>query len=67
LFPVTLVPWHAVCDSLDILIETSGFDTTADFIEMGVREIRAGRIIFGSHLPSQSLGTELGKIAAADI
>jgi predicted TIM-barrel fold metal-dependent hydrolase len=58
---------HAVRNSPNILIETSGFDATAGFIEMAVRELGVERIVFGSHLPSRSLGTELGKIIGADI
>jgi predicted TIM-barrel fold metal-dependent hydrolase len=58
---------RAVRDSQNILVETSGFDSTAGFIEMAVRELTAERIVFGSHLPSRSLGTELGKIVGADI
>lgn len=58
---------RAIRDSPNIFAETSGFDATAGFIEMAVRELGAERIIFGSHLPSRSLGTELGKIVGADI
>ena len=58
---------RAVQDSPNILVETSGFDATAGFIEMAVRELGAERIVFGSHLPSRSLGTELSKVIAADI
>jgi len=58
---------RAVRESANILIETSGFDATAGFIEMAVREIGGKRIIFGSHLPSRSLGTELAKVIAAAI
>lgn len=58
---------RAVRSSPNILVETSGFDPSAGFIEMAVRELGAERIIFGSHLPSRSLGTELGKITAAAI
>lgn len=58
---------RAVRNSPNILVETSGFDATAGFIEMAVRHLGAERIIFGSHLPSRSLGTELGKIIGADI
>ena len=58
---------RAIHDSPNILIETSGFDATAGFLEMAVREIGAHRIIFGSHLPSRSLGTELSKVLAAEI
>jgi hypothetical protein len=58
---------RAVRDSPNVLVETSGFDATAGFIEMAVRELGAERIVFGSHLPSRSLGTELGKIIGAEI
>ena len=58
---------RAIRDSPNILIETSGFDATAGFIEMAVRELGAERVIFGSHLPSRSLGTELAKVTAAEI
>lgn len=36
-------------------------------IRKGQFEIGAERIIFGSHLPSRSLGTELGKVLGADL
>ncbi len=58
---------RAVAGSPNVLVETSGFDATAGFIEMGVRELGAERIVFGSHLPSRSLGTELAKITGAGI
>lgn len=58
---------RAVQNSPNILVETSGFDASAGFIEMAVRELGAERIVFGSHLPSRSLGTELSKVIAADI
>ncbi len=58
---------RAVRSSPNILVETSGFDATAGFIEMAVRELGAERIVFGSHLPSRSLGTELAKVTAANI
>ncbi len=58
---------RAVRDSPNILVETSGFDATAGFIEMAVRELGPERIVFGSHLPSRSLGTELAKVISTDI
>jgi predicted TIM-barrel fold metal-dependent hydrolase len=58
---------RAVRDTPNVLVETSGFDPTSGFIEMAVRELGAKRIVFGSHLPSRSLGTELGKVVTADI
>ncbi|MCA9066558.1 MAG: amidohydrolase family protein, partial [Planctomycetaceae bacterium] len=58
---------RAVAEVSNILVETSGFDPTAGFIEMAVRELGSERIVFGSHLPSRSIGTELGKILGAEI
>jgi predicted TIM-barrel fold metal-dependent hydrolase len=58
---------RAVREQDNILVETSGFDSTAGFMEMAIRELGAERIVFGSHLPSRSLGTELAKITAAEI
>lgn len=58
---------RAVRDTPNVLVETSGFDATAGFIEMAIRELGFKRIIFGSHLPSRSLGTELSKVIHADI
>lgn len=58
---------RAIREQPNVLIETSGFDATAGFIEMAVRELGAERIVFGSHLPGRSLGTELAKIVGAEI
>ncbi|MDP6445703.1 MAG: amidohydrolase family protein, partial [Pirellulaceae bacterium] len=58
---------RAVQKSPNVLVETSGFDSTAGFVEMAVRELGAERVVFGSHLPSRSLGTELAKIIGARI
>lgn len=58
---------RAVGQTPNVLVETSGFDATAGFIEMAVRELGSKRIVFGSHLPSRSLGTELSKVIAANI
>lgn len=51
----------------NVYVETSGFDATSGFIEMAVQELGAERILFGSHLPSRSLGTELSKILCAKV
>ena len=57
----------AVREHENILAETSGFDPTAGFVEMAVRELGAKRVVFGSHAPSRSLGTELSKVLAAQV
>ena len=51
----------------NVLAETSGFDPTAGFVEMAVRELGAERVVFGSHAPSRSLGTELSKVLGVQI
>jgi len=58
---------RAVRGTPNVWIETSGFDATAGFMEMAAREVGEDRILFGSHLPSRSLGTELTKVTAAAI
>lgn len=58
---------RAIRDRPNVLVETSGFDPTAGFVEMAIRELGPERIVFGSHLPSRSLGTEFGKIFGAEI
>lgn len=58
---------RAVRDCGNVLVETSGFDPTAGFIEMAMRELGAERIVFGGHFMSRSAGTELGKIIGANI
>jgi hypothetical protein len=50
---------RAVSASPNILVETSGFDPTAGFIEMAVRELGAERVVFGGHFMSRSAGTEI--------
>lgn len=58
---------RAVRDVENVWVETSGFDATAGFIETAVRDLGSSRIVFGSHLPSRSLGTELSKVTTAAI
>lgn len=58
---------RAVRDCPNILVETSGFDPTAGYIEMAVRELGAERIVYGGHYPGRSFGTELSKVLGANI
>jgi len=58
---------RAVRDVPNVWIETSGFNANAGFLEMAVREIGEARIVFGGHLPSRSLGTELTKVTAVEL
>lgn len=58
---------RAVRAQPNVLVETSGFDSTAGFVEMAVRELGVRRVVFGTHLPGRSPGTELAKVLAADL
>lgn len=58
---------RAVRSRPNIAVETSGFDSTSGFVEMAVRELGARRVIFGTHLPSRNIGTELAKVLGARI
>lgn len=58
---------RAVRDCPNVLVETSGFNPTAGFIEMAVRELGAERVVFGGHFMTRSVGTEMGKIIGANI
>lgn len=58
---------RAVRDCGNIVVETSGFDPTAGFLEMAVRELGAERIIYGGHFPGRSFGTELAKVFGANL
>lgn len=58
---------RAVRDCGNVLVETSGFDPTAGFIEMTVRELGAKRVVYGGHYPGRSFGTELSKVFGAQI
>lgn len=55
---------RAIQDCPNVLIETSGFDPTAGFLEMAVRELGAKRIMFGRE---RSFATELAKVLGAEI
>lgn len=55
---------RAIRDQPNVLIETSGFDPTAGFLEMAVREIGADRILYGRE---RSHATELAKVLGADL
>lgn len=48
-------------------VEISGSLPTEGFVEMAVREVGAGRVIFGSDLPGRSLASQLAKVMGAEI
>jgi len=55
---------RAIRNCPNVVIETSGFDPTAGFIEMAVAELGAERILFGRE---RSFATELAKVFGARI
>jgi len=58
---------RAIRDCANVLVETSGFDPTAGFMELARRELGAERIIYGGHFPGRSFGTELSKVLGAEL
>jgi len=55
---------RAIRDCPNVLVELSGFDPTAGFLEMAVREIGAERILFARE---RSFATELAKVLGANV
>jgi hypothetical protein len=47
--------------------DLAGGDPTAGFTEMAVRELGAGRVIYGSDAGGRSFASQLGKVFGADI
>ena len=55
---------RAIRDLPNVLIETSGFDPTAGFLELAVREIGVERILFGRE---RGFATEYAKVLGAEV
>jgi uncharacterized protein len=51
----------------NVLIEFSGSDPHSGQVDYTVREVGAGRLIWGGHGPSRSYSTELSKVLDADL
>lgn len=51
----------------NVSIGLAGFDPTAGVAEMGVRELGAERLLWGSDAPGRSFASQLGKVKGADI
>lgn len=58
---------RAVRPHSNIVIDLGGSDPTAGFVEMAVRELGAGRVLYGSDAPGRSFASQLGKVMGADI
>ena len=57
----------AVRGSTTLVAETGGFDPSAGCVEMGVRDLGADRILYGSDIGGRSFGGQLAKVQGADI
>jgi hypothetical protein len=51
----------------NLYADLAGSDPTAGFVEMAVRELDAGRVIYGSDVGGRSFASQLGKVMGADI
>ena len=54
-------------DLENVSMGLAGFDPTAGVVEMGVRELGAERLIWGSDAPGRSFASQLGKALGAEI
>ena len=51
----------------NLYADVAGSDPTAGFVEMAVRELGAGRVIYGSDVGGRSFASQLSKVIGADI
>ncbi|MEQ8791106.1 MAG: amidohydrolase family protein [Pirellulaceae bacterium] len=58
---------RAVRGQKNISLGTGGFDPTAGYTEMAVRELGAERVIYGSDIGGRSFASQLAKITGAEI
>ena len=58
---------RAVRPYQNVLIELGGFDPTAGVVEMALRELGVGRILYGSDVAGRSFASQLGKVLGAEV
>jgi len=58
---------RAIRATKNVWIDVAGFDPTAGAVEMAVRELGAGRILFGSDAGIRTFASQLGKVMGARI
>jgi len=58
---------RAVRPHKNVLIEFSGSDPHSGQVDFTVRQVGAGRLVWGGHGPSRSYSTELSKVLDADL
>jgi uncharacterized protein len=54
-------------DARNVWAEIAGFDPTSGVLEMAVRELGPGRVVYGSDIGGRSFASQLAKILGADI
>ncbi len=57
----------AIRDFPNVSVGIGGFDPTAGVTEMAVRELGAGRVLFGSDAPGRSFASQLAKVTGANL
>ncbi|HEY79468.1 MAG TPA: amidohydrolase family protein [Caldilineae bacterium] len=58
---------RAIRPAANVWAEVCGSDPTAGMVEMGVRELGAERVIYGSDAAGRSFASQLAKVLGADI
>jgi hypothetical protein len=51
----------------NVVVETAGFDPTAGFVEMAVRELGPERVVYGSDAGGRSFASQISKVVGADV
>src|SRR5262249_25433354 len=51
----------------NVSLDLAGSDPTQGITEMAVREVGAGRVIYGSDVPGRSFASQLAKVQGADV
>jgi predicted TIM-barrel fold metal-dependent hydrolase len=58
---------RAIRPAPNVLLEIAGSDPTSGFVEMAIRELGAGRIIYGSDVGGRSFASQIAKVSGADV
>ncbi len=58
---------RAIRPNKNIFCEISGSDPTAGMVEMAVRELGAGRVVYGSDIAGRSFASQMAKVTSANI
>jgi predicted TIM-barrel fold metal-dependent hydrolase len=58
---------RAIRATTSLYTETGGSDPTSGFVEFAVKELGAGRVLFGSDAGGRSFASQLAKVQGADV